>query len=331
MKYKHKHSAVGGTFDRFHKGHQSLLFSSFQKSERVTIGISSDEFAGKRLKTNFEDYQTRFKQVEGFLQTNNFHARASIVKLDDVFGTTLTDNTIDSVIVTKETMEGARKINLERAKKGLSELKVTVIPLVLGQRQKVISSTNIRSGITNRFGEDYFLKIGNVKYILPDESRPLISKPQGKIISEKDLELFDFSKYSKIILVGDIVTKTFIKHEFKFDLAVVDLKTKKRRLFKSLADLGLNQVNNLVTVKNKRGTITKTTTKAIRNTIIRNLSAAVIKVIGEEDLAVIPVVILAPLTSLVFYGQRDEGIVCIEVTEKTKEKFTKLLGYFKKG
>lgn len=330
MKYKFKHSVVGGTFDRMHKGHEALLTGSFSKSEKVTIGITSNEFASQRLKKNFEDYELRLKQLEDFLKRNNFLERASIIKLETVLGTTITDDTIDSIIVTKETIEGAREINSERAKNGLGKLKVEVFPLVLGQKRRVISSTNIREGITNRLGEDHFSQIGKVKYTLPDEFRPLISNPQGKIMSEKDLRLFDFSKQTKIILVGDIVTKTFIKYGYKFDLSIVDLKTRKRKLFKSLSDLGVKKVSNLTNVRNQRGTLSRSIIRAVRNVFVKNLSGAVIKVIGEEDLAVIPTVILAPLSSLVFYGQRDEGIVCVEVTEKTKARFIKILEYFKK-
>lgn len=313
-----------------HKGHESLLTGTFSKSEKVTIGITSNEFASQRLKNNFEDYELRLRQLEEFLKRNNFFERATIIKLEDVFGTTLTDATVDSIIVTKETIEGATAINDARAKSGLGKLKVHLVPLVLGHRRKAITSTNIREGITNRLGEDYFSKIGRVKYILPDEFRPLISVPQGKIIREKDLGLFDFSKQTKIILVGDIVTKTFIKYGYKFDLSVVDLKTRKKKLFKSLSDLGVIKVSNLATVRNKRGTISSSIVKAVREVFVKNLNDAVIKVIGEEDLAVIPIVILAPLSSLVFYGQRDEGIVCVEVTERAKEKFIKILEYFKK-
>lgn len=330
MNYKFKHSVVGGTFDRFHKGHGSFLAESFSLSAKVTIGVSSDNFAHERFKNGIEDYETRFKSVADFL-TRNFLKRAAIVKIDDIFGTTLTDNTIDSIIVTKETIDGAGKINSERLKRGLVKLQIHVAPLVLGQKKKVISSTNIRGGLINRRGEDYFLRIRDTKYILPDEFRAVISKPQGKIISEKELKLFDLSKRPRIILVGDIVTKTFIKLGYKFDLSVVDLKTRKRKLFKSLDDLGIKEVSNLINVKNSRGTISRSLIKAIRRVLIKNSGGSVIKVIGEEDLAVIPAVILAPLSSLIFYGQRNEGIVRVEVTEKAKEKFIKILRYFKKG
>lgn len=330
MKYKFKHSVVGGTFDRMHKGHKVLLASSFSKSERVTIGITSDDFARGRLKNNFEDYEIRLRQLEEFLKKNNFFERATIIKLEDVFGTTLVDMTVDSIIVTKETIKGAKTINDERAKKGLGKLRVDLIPLILGQRRRVITSTRIRQGEINRHGFDYFYNLGAYKYELPDELRAQISEPQGKVITENDLREINYDNYSKVITVGDIVTRTFIKHNLRFNLAVVDLKTKKRKLFKTLDDLGINSPSRLAVVKNKRGTVSKSLTRAIKDAMVNNFEGAVVRVIGEEDLAVIPAVILSPLGSAIFYGQRDMGIVCVEVTENVKEKFLKILEGFKK-
>ena len=51
---------------------------------------------------------------------------------------------------------------------------------------------------------------------------------------------------------------------------------------------------------------------------------------GEEDLAVLPVVLLAPLDSLVFYGQRNQGLVLVKVTEEKKSEFVKILARFKR-
>lgn len=330
MKYKFKHTVVGGTFDRLHKGHKSLLAESFSKGAKVTIGVSSDEFARVRSKANVQKYEERLKALKDFLSLENYIERAAFLKLNDVFGSSLDDSSIDSIVITKDTLAGAMQINDERKRRGLKPLWLIRSPLVFGEKKRVISSTNIRGGLTNRLGDDYFSLIAKHKHILPDELREEISKPHGKLISENDLKLFNFDKYPKVILVGDIVTKTFIKFNLEFDLAVVDLKNNKKRLFKSLGELGIQNPRRLITINNKRGTITKSLTKAIREVLLDNFKGAVIRVVGEEDLAVIPVVIQAPIGSIIFYGQRGEGIVCVEVEEETKEKFVKILGDFKK-
>jgi len=49
---------------------------------------------------------------------------------------------------------------------------------------------------------------------------------------------------------------------------------------------------------------------------------------GEEDLLTLPAILLAPLSSLVLYGQWDRGAVMVEVTEEMKNQVKKLLERF---
>jgi uncharacterized protein (UPF0218 family) len=46
---------------------------------------------------------------------------------------------------------------------------------------------------------------------------------------------------------------------------------------------------------------------------------------GEEDLAVIPAVVEAPLGAAVVYGQPNEGMVIITITRERKEKAKRLM------
>jgi hypothetical protein len=54
----------------------------------------------------------------------------------------------------------------------------------------------------------------------------------------------------------------------------------------------------------------------------------VILVEGEEDLAVIPLILAAPEGAMVLYGQPGEGVVVCEVTDAAKEKAETLLSCF---
>ena len=49
---------------------------------------------------------------------------------------------------------------------------------------------------------------------------------------------------------------------------------------------------------------------------------------GEEDLAVIPLVIAAPLASVVLYGQPNEGVVLRVIDDRAKAAARNLLGQF---
>jgi len=48
--------AMGGTFDIIHKGHLTLLSNAFDISDKVIIGITSDEFATKKGKIPINKY-----------------------------------------------------------------------------------------------------------------------------------------------------------------------------------------------------------------------------------------------------------------------------------
>ena len=42
--------AMGGTFDIIHRGHLTLLANAFEISNKVIIGLTSDEFVQKERK-----------------------------------------------------------------------------------------------------------------------------------------------------------------------------------------------------------------------------------------------------------------------------------------
>jgi len=51
---------------------------------------------------------------------------------------------------------------------------------------------------------------------------------------------------------------------------------------------------------------------------------------GEEDLAVLPVLLIAPLGFSIFYGQPNEGLVQVQVTEENKEQAYQFVNSFDK-
>ena len=55
--------ATGGTFDIIHRGHLTLLSNSFKISDKVIIGLTSDELAAKKGKTLVNSYKKRFENL----------------------------------------------------------------------------------------------------------------------------------------------------------------------------------------------------------------------------------------------------------------------------
>ncbi|MEN4017079.1 MAG: phosphopantetheine adenylyltransferase [Methanobacterium sp.] len=144
-----KYVAVGGTFDRFHKGHEKLLNEAFETGDNVLIGVTSDEFGGK--KGNIDPYAKRISRLEEFLQ--KFNSRYEVKKLEDPYGPTIYDSKIDAIVVSRETKPVADKINEIRQKKGMDPLQIFVIDWVLADDGRPILSTRIRNGEIDRNGK----------------------------------------------------------------------------------------------------------------------------------------------------------------------------------
>jgi pantetheine-phosphate adenylyltransferase len=146
---KFKNVAVGGTFDRFHKGHEKLLNEAFNIGDNVLIGVTSDEFGGK--KGNIDHCSKRISKLEEFL--HKFNSRYIVKKLEEPYGPTIYNSQIDAIVVSRETKPTADKINKIRQEKCMDPLKIFIIDWVLADDGKPISSTRIRNGEIDRNGK----------------------------------------------------------------------------------------------------------------------------------------------------------------------------------
>jgi len=156
-------------------------------------------------------------------------------------------------------------------------------------------------------------------YILPKSLRPKLKKPWGKkLFGNKKEVLEKFEKFlkgknfKKIITVGDFCSKNLPSNVKIFDGKI------KRKKIKKILPYSLK-------CKNLPGTIQKEVWKIIKKAIRKEKN---VFVEGEEDLLVIPAVLLAPKNSLVVYGLPKKGICAILVNEKIKKKIKDLLKLF---
>ena len=143
---RYKRVAVGGTFDKFHYGHRSLIEKAFEIGESVEIGVTSNVFAGQK-DGDIDSCNVRMSNLNEFLadKHDNFH----ISRLDDPYGPTIHD----AIVVSEETEPNAVKINEIRVSKGMKPLDIVVVSFVLADDGIPISSTRIRQGKINQKGE----------------------------------------------------------------------------------------------------------------------------------------------------------------------------------
>ena len=139
---KYQKIAVGGTFDKLHEGHQRLLSKAFELSDRVLIGVTSDEFA--RTKGKIEPCNQRMSNLKKKLE--KYGDKYSVSRLDDSYGPAIVEKDIEALVVSEETEPTAQEINKIRKKKGMKPLDIITIGMVLAEDGKPISSTRIRKG-----------------------------------------------------------------------------------------------------------------------------------------------------------------------------------------
>lgn len=128
-----------------HLGHESLLRTAFSLSEEIIIGLTSDVRAKiNRSEECITPYSERFESLNNFV-SSNFKGNYSIVELNDNWGPGVFDESLNAIIVSEETEKVAIELNVNRKLKGLKELEIVVIPLVLANDGRRISSTRIRN------------------------------------------------------------------------------------------------------------------------------------------------------------------------------------------
>ena len=142
---KYSKVCLGGTFDKMHLGHESLLRTAFSLSEEIIIGLTSDVRAKiNRSEEYINSYSERFESLNDFV-SSNFKGHYSIVELNDNWGPGVFDESLNAIIVSEETEKVATELNVNRKLKGFNELEIVVIPLVLAKDGRRISSTRIRN------------------------------------------------------------------------------------------------------------------------------------------------------------------------------------------
>lgn len=161
---------------------------------------------------------------------------------------------------------------------------------------------------------------------LPDELRAELSKPHGRLYrdGERVLEKVSELRDAKLLaVVGDFVSYCAFKIGILPHIVIIDGKTLRE---KSL-ELEIPEEYERVEVENPPAVITSKLVLEIERAVKRAESGgkSLIFVIGEEDLAVMPLGIFMPEGSLILYGQPGEGVVALMIDREKKLLILKLL------
>ena len=163
-------------------------------------------------------------------------------------------------------------------------------------------------------------------YILPEDTRHYFKEPLDLLLVTSE-EIRDFinrmkkdQRNFKIITVGDVCTKTLLDANLIPDLAIVDEHVQRNKV--AMIDITDFQV---IEADNPAANITSSAWTSIQTALKMDDIKIIIKITGEEDLLVLPAIFETPYNSKVLYGQPNEGLVVVTVTEKIKEKVKNLI------
>ena len=137
--------ALGGTFDIIHAGHIALLDKGFSISEKVIIGLTSDELAEKKGKKLLNSFQIRYSTLESLLKEKFPRSLFEIVELDNDFGPAVIDGNVNALVVSEETRSKGQLLNKLRLEQGQSPVTIIIVPMVLAKDGSRISTTRIRN------------------------------------------------------------------------------------------------------------------------------------------------------------------------------------------
>lgn len=149
---RYKKVVVGGTFDRLHLGHKALLRKAFEVGKYVYIGLTSDEMIkNKPYAEKILPYELRLKDLIKFFEVNGYK-NYRIIKIHNAIGFADRLKGLEAIVVSEETYKGALIVNKAREEKGLKPLKIVKIGIIKSKLGCKISSSLIRAGLIDPFG-----------------------------------------------------------------------------------------------------------------------------------------------------------------------------------
>ena len=137
--------AMGGTFDIIHHGHITLLSTAFDISEKVIIGLTSDEFVQKKGKNPIHKYDERLKNLTSIIFKKFPNSYFEISQLNNDFGPAVFEKEVQALVVSDETKNQGNILNKLRTERNISPVEIIVVPMTLAKDGKRISTTRIKN------------------------------------------------------------------------------------------------------------------------------------------------------------------------------------------
>lgn len=135
---------VGGSWAYLHPGQRYLLFTAFERGEKVLIGVTSDQMMQEKVEQGYEHmaYGERVGELRNFLRRYGLLDRCEIVEIEDFKGDAVERG--DAIVVSEETYDNAVKINKIREGRGKKSLEILKVSTIRDENGHPYASRKIR-------------------------------------------------------------------------------------------------------------------------------------------------------------------------------------------
>ncbi len=333
----HDVGLIGGTFDRFHAGHLSLMEAGLSECSSIEAWLTSDRMAlSKDPRVN--PWATRVGEMKEALGEDA--SRVTFHMLDDIHGPAPVHAGATAIICTGETRGECEEINRLREDSGLSPLHIISAGHVLAWDGEPISSSRIRAGEIDRDGQPWIPdSIRTGKVILTPRVEAELKEPFGQLVPGPEnnpsiamaevLALVE-SESGPIIAVGDVTVRTLQDLDRPADIALIDGLTR-REPWEGADGINSSLYGRFLECSSPAGSLTPSLLEACERAMDswkKDRVTHLIHVQGEEDLAPLILHPLAPLDAVVLYGQPGKGVVVRRCGEDAKQRCRRLLSEF---
>jgi uncharacterized protein (UPF0218 family) len=149
-----------------------------------------------------------------------------------------------------------------------------------------------------------------------------LKEPMGELYT--DAEALLSAAGEPVIAVGDVVTYHLLEAGHTPAVALVDERTERSAVDPEIS-AGIDGFDSVVAVENPAATLTAELLQALVTAVTTGAETTLIEVDGEEDLAALPAIVLAPDGASVVYGQPGEGMVLVTVDRSSTDRVRDLL------
>ncbi|WP_298521245.1 GTP-dependent dephospho-CoA kinase family protein [uncultured Methanobrevibacter sp.] len=151
-----------------------------------------------------------------------------------------------------------------------------------------------------------------------------LKKPLGELYPDFEDAIEEIKSSKFLISVGDATFDNLTKYELYPNIGIIDNLIQRKDHTHDII-----RADHILKADNPAGTITDDLWETIGQALeLSNTGECyVIEVAGEEDLAVLPCILMAGQDATILYGQPNEGLVLLKVSDM-KNKAQKLINGF---